>query len=78
MLTAICVSVDIRFGGFAGTGLDGTNSSDSSMDIEDIEATDMILYVQMRQENSQTYESRFTDRQRAASFYTLTFPQIDS
>lgn len=78
MLTAISVVVDIRFGGFAGTGLDGTNSSDSSMDIEDIEATDMILYVQMRQENSQTYESRFTDRQRAASFYTLTFPQIDS
>lgn len=44
MLTAICVVVDIRFGGFAGTGLDGTNSSDSSMDIEDIEATD-IVYV---------------------------------
>jgi len=50
MLTAICVVVDIRFGGFAGTGLDGTNSSDSSMDIEDIEATDIALYVQMRQE----------------------------
>jgi hypothetical protein len=40
MLTSICVVVDIRFGGFAGTGLDGTNSSVSSIDIEDI---DMIL-----------------------------------
>lgn len=42
MLTAICVVVDIRFGGFAGTGLDGTKSNDSSMDIDDIEATDMV------------------------------------
>jgi hypothetical protein len=42
MLTSICVVVDIRFGGFAGTGLDGTKSSVSSIDIDDIEATDMF------------------------------------
>ena len=42
MLTAICVVVDIRFGGFAGTGLDGTKSSDSSIDMDDIEATDIF------------------------------------
>lgn len=41
MLTAICVVVDIRLGGFCGTGLDGTKFN-SSKDIEDIEPTDMI------------------------------------
>ena len=62
MLTAICVVVDIRFGGFAGTGLDGTNSSESSIDIEDIEATDMISVYKWAKKG-QTYESRFTGRE---------------
>jgi hypothetical protein len=43
MLTAICVVVDIRFGGLAGTGLDGTKSNVSSIDIDDIDSTEMIL-----------------------------------
>jgi len=43
MLTAICVVVDFRFGGLAGTGLDGTKSNVSSIDIDDVEAAEIIL-----------------------------------
>lgn len=78
MLTAICVVVDIRFGGLAGTGLDGTKSNVSSIDIEDIDSTEMILvcmcFIFKKRSDLQVAFNRL----RAASFYIPIVPQIDN
>lgn len=65
-LTAICVIVDNRFGGFAGTGLDGTKSSDSSIDIEDIDATDIFPVCEKETKRSDL-RSRSTGREARLS-----------